>query len=39
VFDDAKKAGIELELVDIGGGFSVCFVFTFAVRGQMGNVE
>ena len=25
VFDDAKKAGIELELVDIGGGFSVCY--------------
>lgn len=23
VFDDAKKLGIELELVDIGGGFSV----------------
>ena len=23
VFDDAKKFGIELELVDIGGGFSV----------------
>lgn len=25
VFDDAKKVGIELELVDIGGGFSVCY--------------